>query len=1152
MRRNPWRKILVLGSIVSLLAATPGVDLMASELPESYGETSEASESNEAVFSSAGTDNRNLKEMPDTECIAEGNDLYSGVVTGSNEANTGETFDETIQVTQAPENTAVNSANSDIGDSVPFESELSGSEEIDPEIGTPASEAGLDVITVTNSYTVTKAIEKEGVYESSSSGKADIVERSFDGTDSSETVAIPGYDLYDADSAYMVTHDPAGEINLKMNYGEISFSCEATAGNRVVFDKKGYIELLGESSDYLLGMYSEDGYPTKWSSIEAFGNKACRMSLLQTENGYILSGDVLSDVLVRVKNDTESATVSFSSPETSALICEADDEGVDVKFDTDSDGNYETSISEIKSIEKASVGGVSLSYGYTGKAHTPAITVKVDGVTLVKDIDYTAEYENNIKPGTARITITGKGKYKDTRVKTFKIADCVSTLKSGKIYQIVPKNNPGTAMCPVLGKTEKNTKIYITNRSASKSLKFKALKNSDGTWKFVNVKSGRVLAVQQNSSAAGAGIVLYDSTTRKAQNWKLSKKADNSFAIVNSVTGYSISVSDQSVVRGTTLKMAESARSGLQRFYFTDKEYEDDGNDTGGELVSSGNEDEGNTGITSGVTVTTNAESIEISEPTVKLYGLLGKIGGTGLQSMAVAGKYIYTYAGTSGRFYRTPLGELNPVSTLHTMEDAYIIDKGNGMTSDGTNLYLTGANNMVYTVPISAFNAKSGLKYSKATNIGVTLNGICYDSAKKEMYGYRKDDTEKLLRFYKIDLSAQKNRATAIFQASWPEAIRYDQDMEVIGNYFYVVSDYPGSMVKISKSGKVVQSYRLSQYTDRGAYAGEFEGIVGRGDRILLASAYTGYLSSDSVLPAIGSVNPKDNVTLRQSRTIVFSEIDPVKDITPYDPYMRGAVAMQKAVVYVNWNKNTFKPDGTEKYPFPSPVTAFNARKNPRYEYIFKIVNPELDVNGRPFMIIGNQKDVTIDLSKECSNSKGIMSLYIYNSRITLSSSTDFRISYLVDSEVNYVSSPEYCKSVMNYDKGNNSSRFNCAAQMSNDFGSTDSTPNGNYVYSRQIGSSSGSPIALPNTKAVRLPAGKTFHISVLLKSDGATYYGSGFAIRGKTYLTLFTGTGDAATVELGYDSSKDSVYISRIRRKSAKSDETDFSQVVLSVNMA
>ena len=1400
MRRNPWRKILVLGSIVSLLAATPGVDLMASELPESYGETSEAAESNEAVFSSAGTDNRNLKEMPDTECIAEGNDLYSGVVTGNNEANTGETFDETIQVTQAPENTAVNSANSDIGDSVPFESELSGSEEIDPEIGTPASEAGLDVITVTNSYTVTKAIEKEGVYESSSSGKADIVERSFDGTDSSETVAIPGYDLYDADSAYMVTHDPAGEINLKMNYGEISFSCEATAGNRIVFDKKGYIELLGESSDYLLGMYSEDGYPTKWSSIEAFGNKACRMSLLQTENGYILSGDVLSDVLVKVKNDTESATVSFSSPETSALICEADDEGVDVKFDTDSDGNYETSISEIKSIEKASVGGVSLSYGYTGKAHTPAITVKVDGVTLVKDIDYTAEYENNIKPGTARITITGKGKYKDTRVKTFKIADCVSTLKSGKIYQIVPKNNPGTAMCPVLGKTEKNTKIYITNRSASKSLKFKALKNSDGTWKFVNVKSGRVLAVQQNSSAAGAGIVLYDSTTRKAQNWKLSKKADNSFAIVNSVTGYSISVSDQSVVRGTTLKMAESAKSGLQRFYFTDKEYEDEGdagfdtdgndatslsnkksiekasvggvslsygytgkahtpaitvkvdgvtlvkdidytaeyennikpgtarititgkgkykdtrvktfkiadcvstlksgkiyqivpknnpgtamcpvlgktekntkiyitnrsaskslkfkalknsdgtwkfvnvksgrvlavqqnssaagagivlydsttrkaqnwklskkadnsfaivnsvtgysisvsdqsvvrgttlkmaesarsglqrfyftdkeyedddNDTGeDELLPSGKEDEGNTGITSGVTVTTNAESIEISEPTVKLYGLLGKIGGTGLQSMAVAGKYIYTYAGTSGRFYRTPLGELNPVSTLHTMEDAYIIDKGNGMTSDGTNLYLTGANNMVYTVPISAFNAKSGLKYSKATNIGVTLNGICYDSAKKEMYGYRKDDTEKLLRFYKIDLSAQKNRATAIFQASWSEAIRYDQDMEVIGNYFYVVSDYPGSMVKISKSGKVVQSYRLSQYTDRGAYTGEFEGIVGRGDRILLASAYTGYLSADSVLPAIGSVNPKDNVTLRQSRTIVFSEIDPVKDITPYDPYMRGAVAMQKAVVYVNWNKNTFKPDGTEKYPFPSPVTAFNARKNPRYEYIFKIVKPELDVNDRPFMIIGNQKDVTIDLSKECSNSKGIMSLYIYNSRITLSSSTDFRISYLVDSDVNYVSSPKYCKSVMNYDKGNNSSRFNCAGQMSNDFGSAGSTPNGNYVYNRQIGNSSGSPIALPNTKAVRLPAGKTFHISVLLKSDGATYYGSGFAIRGKTYLTLFTGTGDAATVELGYDSSKDSVYISRIRRKSAKSDETDFSQVVLSVNMA
>ena len=113
---------------------------MASELPKSYGETSEATESNDAFFSSAGTDNRNLKEKPAAECIAEGNELYTGGVAGSDETNTDETVDETIQVTQAPEDAAENSAISDVGDSVPFESELSDSEETDSEIGAPASE----------------------------------------------------------------------------------------------------------------------------------------------------------------------------------------------------------------------------------------------------------------------------------------------------------------------------------------------------------------------------------------------------------------------------------------------------------------------------------------------------------------------------------------------------------------------------------------------------------------------------------------------------------------------------------------------------------------------------------------------------------------------------------------------------------------------------------------------------------------------------------------------------------------------------------------------------------------------------------------------------------------------------------------------------
>ena len=222
------------------------------------------------------------------------------------------------------------------------------------------------------------------------------------------------------------------------------------------------------------------------------------------------------------------------------------------------------------SIEKASVSGVSLSYGYSGKAYTPAITVKVNNKSLTKDKDYTVKYSNNKNPGTATITITGKGNYTGTKTKTFEIVDCVSSVVSGKTYLLIPKNNAKTAVCAVGGKMVNNTKVYITDRGNSESQKFKAVKNSDGTWKFINAKCELTLAVQQNSSALGAGLVLYDQTTRPAQNWKLSKKADNSFAIINSVTGYSIAMSDKSAVKGTTLSMAETASVGLQRFYIVE------------------------------------------------------------------------------------------------------------------------------------------------------------------------------------------------------------------------------------------------------------------------------------------------------------------------------------------------------------------------------------------------------------------------------------------------------------------------------------------------------------------------------------------------------------------------------------------------------
>lgn len=53
---------------------------------------------------------------------------------------------------------------------------------------------------------------------------------------------------------------------------------------------------------------------------------------------------------------------------------------------------------------------------------TPDVTIEYNGMTLVKDTDYTIEYANNTESGTATMTITGKGNYTGTKTLEFNIS----------------------------------------------------------------------------------------------------------------------------------------------------------------------------------------------------------------------------------------------------------------------------------------------------------------------------------------------------------------------------------------------------------------------------------------------------------------------------------------------------------------------------------------------------------------------------------------------------------------------------------------------------------------------------------------------------------------------------------------------------------
>jgi len=132
-----------------------------------------------------------------------------------------------------------------------------------------------------------------------------------------------------------------------------------------------------------------------------------------------------------------------------------------------------TSLAKAKLTVKAQV--------YTGKALKPAVKVVLNKKTLKKGTDYTVSYKNNVKPGTATVTVKGKGNYTGTVQATFAIRVPLSkckltvkgqvytgkvlkpavtvkfgskTLKKGTDYTVTYKNNKaiGTATVTVKGK----------------------------------------------------------------------------------------------------------------------------------------------------------------------------------------------------------------------------------------------------------------------------------------------------------------------------------------------------------------------------------------------------------------------------------------------------------------------------------------------------------------------------------------------------------------------------------------------------------------------------------------------------------------------------------------------------------------------------
>ena len=150
---------------------------------------------------------------------------------------------------------------------------------------------------------------------------------------------------------------------------------------------------------------------------------------------------------------------------------------------------------------------------FAGSPLTPAVSVQIGGLRPAAGVDYDAAYANNAAPGTATVTLTGKGNYTGATSVTFRIVAPPTPPKptptpKPKTYKVkfsanggaLPKGKKMSAQAFTLGKAKKLRKNAFT-RKGYVFIGWSTRKNGP-----VAYKNGRKV---KNIGKAGKTVTLY-------------------------------------------------------------------------------------------------------------------------------------------------------------------------------------------------------------------------------------------------------------------------------------------------------------------------------------------------------------------------------------------------------------------------------------------------------------------------------------------------------------------------------------------------------------------------------------------------------------------------------------------------------------------
>ena len=260
-----------------------------------------------------------------------------------------------------------------------------------------------------------------------------------------ETVTSVGYRAF-ANSSLRRVEIPSSVVNWKKDYSfyETFGGCDclvAKIGQASMPDKNLFANTYGVEIYCIPGSEAEAYAKSNGISYFATLKSIKSTSIKLNQKNYNLkAGETLrlyptvtpqntTDRIEWISGNTNIATVNGAGvvtgvAEGTVAIQARTTSGVSTTCVIEVSGNAVTSVDKVvkKNISLATI-SVANQY-YTGKAVNPAPTVKYNDITTLQNgYDYTVTYSNNVKVGTAKITIKGIGNYTGTVAKTFNITE---------------------------------------------------------------------------------------------------------------------------------------------------------------------------------------------------------------------------------------------------------------------------------------------------------------------------------------------------------------------------------------------------------------------------------------------------------------------------------------------------------------------------------------------------------------------------------------------------------------------------------------------------------------------------------------------------------------------------------------------------------